>query len=195
MSLGLLACAASGSSATAHCGPFDAKTLAASGVARVYVIGKVVYGCSMRGSGAFRLGRRGICVGAARVDPVIVVGELAVYGLTRCGVDTGSTQVVVRRLTGGKVLRSEPATSPAGVESYQAVGALVAKADGAVAWIGTGQSIVGHGTVKIEVRAANRSAPVRVLDSGSGVRPHSLQLRGSQLSWRDGTTLRTARLS
>jgi hypothetical protein len=189
-----LAAAGAGSSAAAHCGPFDAKTLAASGSVRVYVLGKTVYGCSMRGSGAVRLGTRSSCVGGARVDPVVAAGEFAAYGLSRCGVDTGYTQVIVRRLTDGKVVRSAAATSPPGVESYQSVGSLVLRRDGAVAWIGNGQSIIGHGHV-IEVHKARRRGPVALLDSGLAVRPGSLRLRGSQLTWRHGTALLHARLS
>ncbi len=190
------ACGAAASSAgAAHCGPFDAHTLAASGAARVYVLGKSVYGCAMKGSGAFRLWTRGSCGAGARVDPVVVAGKLAAYGLTRCGVDTGSTALVVRRLTDGKLLRRAPATSPAGVESYQSIGSLVLRRDGAVAWIGTGKSIVSHGDGKIEVYRAGRRGRVQLLDSGSGIRPGSLKLRGSRLSWRHGSSARHAVLA
>ena len=116
-------------------------------------------------------------------------------GLTRCGVDSGSTAVVVRRLTDGKVLRSAVATSPPGVESHQSVGSLVLKRDGAVAWIGTGKSIIGAGTPKVEVYEADRRGPVRLLDSGVAVRPGSLTLHGSKLSWKHGTALRHAMLT
>lgn len=193
----LVACGspAAGSAATAHCGPFDAKTLGASSVARVYAMGNSVFGCSVDGSGAFLLGQRKTCIGAARVAPVVVAREFAAYGLARCGVDTGSTQVVVRRLTDGKIVRVAVATTPPGVESYQSVGSLVLKGDGAVAWIGVGRSLVGHASPKIEVYRANRRGKVQLLDSGLSVRPGSLTLQGSRLSWKNGTAVRHGSLS
>jgi hypothetical protein len=193
----LLACGspAVGSAATAHCGPFDAKTLAASSVARVYAMGNSVFGCSVDGSGAFLLGQRKTCIGAARVAPVVVAREFAAYGLARCGVDSGSTQVVVRRLTDGKIVRAAVATTPPGVESYQSVGSLVLKRDGAVAWIGVGHSLVGHGSPKIEVYRANRRGKVQLLDSGLAVQPGSLTLQGSRLTWKDGAAVRHGSLS
>jgi hypothetical protein len=193
----LAACGSSapGSAATAHCGPFDAKTLAASSVARVYAMGNSVYGCSMDGSGAFLLGQRKTCIGAARVAPVVVARQFAAYGSTRCGIDTGSTQVVVRRLTDGKIVRTAVATSPPGVEAYQSIASLVLRSDGAVAWIGVGRSLVGHGSPKIEVYRANRRGKVQLLDSGPSVRPGSLTLNGSRLTWKNGTALRYGTLS
>ncbi len=189
-----LSVAAPGSKATAACGPAHARTLAVDGAVRVYARGNAVYGCSMRGTRVFRLGQRVTCLGAARIDPVVVAGELAAYGSERCGVDTGSTLVIVRRLTDGKQLRAAPATSPPGVESFQFVRSLVLRGDGAVAWIGTGSSIVSHGSQKIEVHKAGRHGPVVLLDSGAGVRPSSLTLHGSRLTWRDGAGLRHATL-
>ncbi len=189
------ALATTGFAARAACGPGNARTLAVDGVVRVYVIGNKVWGCSMRGTGVFRLGQRATCQGAARIDPVIVAGKFAAYGSERCGVDTGSTVVIVRRLTDGKQFLAAPATSPPGVESFQSVGSLVLRRDGAAAWIGTGRSIVGHGSGKIEVYKADRHGSVVQLDSGAGIRPGSLRLRGSELSWRDGTAVRHATLS
>lgn len=184
----------SSSTAAAACGPAGARTLAASGVARVYVAGKTAYGCSIHGSKPYRLGQRATCLGAPRVDPVQVSGELAAYGLEQCGVDTGSTQVVLRRLTDGRRLRSAPATTSPGVESYQSVGSLVLKSDGAVAWIGDGSSIVRHAH-KIEVYKADSHGSVRLIDAGAAVAPGSLRLRGSKLTWMHGSARRAATLS
>jgi hypothetical protein len=178
----------------AHCGPFDAKTLDASSQARVYAAGNVVYGCAMTGSGSFRLGQRSGCVGAGHVGPVRVAGQLAAYGLTRCGVDTGFAQVTVRRLTDGKRLRRFAATTSPGVESFQSVASLVLRADGAVAWIGTGHSIIAHGTPRVEVYAADHGAPARQVDSGLSIRPGSLTLHGRQLGWKDHGVVRHATL-
>lgn len=186
--------AASGASPHPVCGPAGAQTLAADNVARVYATGQQVYGCAAGAKHAHHLGTQSFCEGAARVGPVVVAGRLAAYGLERCGIDTGSTEVVVRRLSDGKRLRSAPATGPDGVEAYNHVDSLVLKSDGAVAWIGAGGSIVGHTPGVIEVYKADASGVVVRLDSGAAVAGHSLRLHGSLLSWRNGEAVRHANL-
>lgn len=188
------AAAHAGSTTTVACGPKGATTLAASRVARVYVTANRVYGCSRRGTRTFLLGQRATCIQAVRVDPVVVAGTFAAYGSERCGVDTGNTEVIVRRMSDGKTLRSAAATSPPGVESFQSVGSLVLKRDGAVAWIGRGSSIGLH-THKTEVYKADRHGSVQLLDAGVAIRSGSLVLNGSRLSWKHGDTLRHATLS
>ena len=121
-----------------------------------------------------------------------VSGALAAYGSETCGIDTGSTLVIVRRLTDGHELRSAAATGPVGPESYQTVGSVVLKGDGAVAWIGTGHSLGSHHTLT-EVWRADRHGTTR-LDSGVAIRVQSLRLTGSTLRWRDGAETRSAGL-
>jgi hypothetical protein len=174
------------------CGPAGAHTLAVDGVARVYALGSSVFGCANGGSRSYKLGQRKTCVGAARVGPVVVSARLAAYALSRCGVDTGFTQVIVERLTDGVQLRALAATSPPGPESFQSVGSLALKSDGAVAWIGTGSSIVGDRKL-IEVRKADRDG-VKLLDSGGAIDVASLRLHHSRLSWKHGSATRTATL-
>jgi hypothetical protein len=182
-----------GAVAVARCGPATGQTLAADKAARVYALGNTVYGCALGGMRSYRLGQRQTCIGTSRAGPAVTVaGRLAAYGLSRCGVDTGFTQVLVRRLTDGTQLRAVPATSPPGPESFQSVDSLVLKADGAVAWIGTGRSIVGHGKV-IEVRKADRGGAA-LLDSGAAVDSGSLRLRHSKLTWKHGGETRSATL-
>jgi hypothetical protein len=77
-------------------------------------------------------------------------------------------------------------------ESFQAVGSLVLRADGGVAWIGTRSSIVG-GRKLVEVRKADRSGAA-LLDSGPAVDSGSLRLRGSKLTWKHGGRIRSATL-
>jgi hypothetical protein len=194
----LAACASAaahaGSTTTVACGPKGATTLAASRVARVYVTGNRVYGCSRHGTRTLLLGQRATCEGNARVDPVAVEGEIVAYGSERCFVDTGNTAVIVRRLSDGKTLRSAAATSPPGVESFQSVGSLVLKRDGAVAWIGLGSSIGLHNH-KTEVYKADSHGSVQLLDAGGAIRSGSLVLNGSRLSWKHGDTVRHATLS
>jgi hypothetical protein len=176
-----------------RCGPAGAQTLASDKVARVYATGNAVYGCATGAGRSFRLGARRSCVGTSRAGPVFALaGRLAGYGVSRCGIDTGFTQVVVRRLSDGAQLRSLPATGVVGPESYQGVGSLVLRADGGVAWIGTGSSIVG-GRKLIEVRKADRGG-VALLDSGPAVDSGSLRLHGSKLTWKHGGRVRSASL-
>jgi hypothetical protein len=168
--------------------------LAGSGRARVYLSHGVVVGCAGGSQRRFVLGRSGICIGATRVAPVRVVGVLAAYGAERCGVDTGSTQVIVRRLTDGAILTQTLATSTLiGPESYVQVTALVLARDGAAAWISTGASIVGHRHID-EVHAYEHGALHR-LDSGAAIDLYKLKLSGSHLRWKHGASWRTATLS
>jgi hypothetical protein len=192
---------AAGSSTTApagagaaNCGPARARTLAASSVARVYSLGGMAYGCSLGAAKSYNLGQRRTCLGAPLVAPVTVTGDLAAYGLESCGVDTGFTQVIVRRLTDGKQLRSSPATTGLlGPESYQSVDSLVLKGDGAVAWIGIGYSIIAsHRDIEVQKTDAHGQ---RRLDSGSAVKLGSLQLHHSTLIWKHGRATRSATLS
>jgi hypothetical protein len=128
-----------------------------------------------------------------RVAPVAVRGLLVAYGAQRCGVDTGSSQVLVRRLSDGSVLASRPATTTLlGAESYVSVSAIALASDGAVAWISVGASIVSQRRT-IEVHALDRGG-VRRLDAGSAIAPAVLELRGSVLRWRHGGEWRSARL-
>jgi hypothetical protein len=180
--------------ASRDCGPASAKTLAASPLARVYELGKGVYGCTNRAGKSYRIGTSGFCTRADHVGPIAVSGQVAAYGVQRCGVDTGTGQVVVRNLAGGTIVRAAPATSRVpGPEAYQSVGAVVVKADGAVGWIGEARSIIGRGAV-IEVHRYEARGQAK-LDQGAGIALASLRLQGSQLSWTHAGHTRTATLS
>jgi hypothetical protein len=176
------------------CGPSGATTLAASGVARVYASGATVFGCSKHATGAISLGQTRSCIARPQVGPVVLKGELAAYGVRRCGVDTGRASVVVRRLDDRRLLHDSPAvTGRLRPESYMEVGSLVLAPDGSVAWIGTGTSVINPAAKTVEVHEIDRAGS-RLLDSGGQIEPRSLRLRGSQLSWRHGTATRSARL-
>jgi hypothetical protein len=154
-----------------------------------------VFGCSFSGSRSFRLGSAARSIRESRVSPVAVAGNYAAYGLSNFGVDTVRTDLVVRRLTDGKQLRDFPAVRTGVVEGFQMVGSLAIKSDGAVAWIGTEHSIIGHGRALTEVHVAVASASAdRVVDSGPQVVSDSLRLHGSTLSWKHGTEIRHAAL-
>lgn len=175
------------------CGPVKATTLASSAQARVYSLNQTVFGCSVAQGRSFRLGHATRSIRESRVGPVAVAGDLAAYAVTRFGVDTVMADVVVRRLTDGALLRDRSATSRVGPESFQSVGSVVLKADGAVAWIGSQTSIIGRGRGIIQVHAASGSSDA-VLDSGAGIDPSSLRVNGSTLTWRHGGLTRHATL-
>jgi hypothetical protein len=176
------------------CGGAAATTIAADRSARIFRQGRTVYGCAGLGGRSYRLGSTGFCNGSDRIGPIALAGVAAAYGIERCGVDTGTTQVVVRRLNDGKLLHSDSATSRApGPESFQSVGSIVVKANGAVAWIGQSHSIVGHRAL-LEVRRIDRHGAAE-LDHGAGIAVGSLRLHGSRLSWTHAHRGRSATLS
>ena len=176
------------------CGPQAARTIAQSPLARVYESAGNVYGCTDQGGGRVLLGSAGACERGAHIAPVAIAGVVVAYGSETCGIDTGSTLVVTRRLAGGRILAQNPATDGAvAPESYQSVDSLVVIADGATAWIATANSLARRAPV-VQVHSWS-SAGFQLLDSGLGVRTGSLRLRGSTLSWQHGDSVRTATLS
>ena len=175
--------------AAGQCHPSGARIMASDQRIDVYSLGSSVYGCVKSSGKTIRLGSSQLCIATTLVDRAAVGGDLTAYGAERCGVDTGSASVSVLRLSDGKQLHSFAAViGPIGPESYQSVNSLVVKSGGAVAWIATARSIVGHGT-RIEVHANGH-----LLDSGAGIVGSSLRLRGSTLTWRHGTATRSATL-
>src|SRR5207237_411359 len=82
------------SATSGHGQPSGARTIAADREAGIYALRGVVYGCSDRTGKRVRLGSSGSCVGTERAGPVALAAELAGYGLERCGVDTGFSQVL-----------------------------------------------------------------------------------------------------
>jgi hypothetical protein len=131
------------------------------------------------------------------VGPVAVAGDIAAYGLTQFGVDTVAANVVVRRLTDNRLVRSMPATSaPLRPEFVQSVGSLVVKGDGAVAWIATAGSIIGEQVQETEVHRADARGVV-LLSSGqpsAAIDPASLRLRRSTVMWAQAGRSRSATL-
>jgi hypothetical protein len=175
------------------CGDSHGHTLVQNGSARVYTLHGGVYACASPNGVVYHLGSSSVCVGTRRAAPVALAGRLVAYGLESCGVDTGSTEVVVRSLTTGKRLHTDPsATGPRGAESFQSVTSLVVKRDGSDAWISITNSLGGHGSA-IEVHAHSLSG-FTLLDSGIGVDPSSLRLKRSMLSWIHSGQRRSAQL-
>ncbi len=198
-SAALSACAGAGAltgSALANggtpCGPAAARTLASSSHARVYASRGVAFGCAARGGKSFRLGVTGSCIRSDHVGPVVVAGEIAAFASERCGVDTGNTLVVVRNLRDGKRVSASDAAASPGPESFTSVDSLVARSDGAVAWIAQASSIGNHMT-NVDVRRADARGQA-LLDSGGAIVRGSLRLRRSRLTWTHGGQLRSSTL-
>jgi hypothetical protein len=181
-------------STTGTCGRHQGHTLAQSDSARVYSLNNGVYGCAIPNGSVYRLGSASVCQGHGRATPVALAGRLVAYGLETCGIDTGSSVVIVRRLTNGKRLHEDAATTgPVGAESFETVESLVLKPGRSDAWISVTNSVVTHGAT-IEVHKHD-STGTSLLDSGLGIDPHSLRLTGSKLAWRHDGKRRSAILS
>jgi hypothetical protein len=181
-----------GTAPGAVCGPGPAHTLARDAVARVYSSAGNACGCVAGGARSYKLGTTGFCIGAERLQTVRVAGRLAAYSLQTCGIDTGNSTINVRNLRTGAVLVQRPATTKVGVEGFQSIDSLVVKADGAVAWIATANSIGKPTFVRQLQRLDTRG--FAVLDSGRDVNAASLRLDRSRLSWKHATAVRTATL-
>ena len=128
-----------------------------------------------------------------RVGPVAVSGTDAAYGLTSFGIDTISSEVVVRNLAGGHRLHRAAASAVVAPESFQSVDSIVVRADGAVAWISRSSSIVEHRSPALQVWRIDARGQ-SLLDSGGSIVGGSLARSGSLVSWRNGPATRTATL-
>jgi hypothetical protein len=166
-----------------------------------------VYGCT--GKTQFRLGQNVRC--ADCIGPIRVAGVLVAYGRTIGGYDTVTARVTVRSLANGKRLFDSLALregdSPPQGQSAEVVTSLVLVRNGDLGWIAedtfsSPRIIEVH---RAQVCLAHRSQsrprcwhaelPGRtLLDSGPPIHARSLRRRGSDLSWRHGSTMRTARL-
>jgi hypothetical protein len=181
------------SAAGPACGPASARTIASDAVARVYASGGTVDACATGVSHVLRLGAGTGCLGGGSVvEAAVLAGRTVAYALGACGVDTHYVTVNVRRLTDGRTLVSRGATTRTGVESFQAVGSLVVKPDGAVAWVGTANSIGPPHRVRQVERVDRRG--FAILDDSTAIVAASLTLRGSTLTWRHGAQRRTSSL-
>ncbi len=170
-----------------QCSPIGAKTLAHSADAKVYSLRGTAYACAFGVGKSYKLGSTTLCIGTALAGPFAVAGTVVAYGLESCGVDTSSAEVVVRRLTNGHQVHSDPMVSTGLVEQHGSPSAVVVRSDGSDAWIGVERSITGRQLIEVHRHDTRGSA---LLDSGSQVHAASLTLHGSRLSWEHGTQTR-----
>ncbi|MDQ6776084.1 MAG: hypothetical protein M3071_07670 [Actinomycetota bacterium] len=182
--------------ARASCLPQGALTLAADRTAQVFSWHGSVYGCLDATGARQKLGGAAVCnLPPGHVAPVRLVGAIVAYGLEHCGVDTGSSTLVVRNLASAR--RPENLTAGTlrlGPETFVLVQSLVLRGDGAVGWIAVDESLVRTRRSTYEVHRFT-GAKSSLLDSGTGIDPSSLRLVGSRMTWRDGTKARSASLS
>lgn len=191
----LLCCAfPAAAHSSAICGPASAQTLAADGKARVYSQQKSVYGCIRGSRTSYKLGSASGSMAEGRVGPIALAGVDVAYGLAHYGVDVVSAEVVVKRLTDGVVLRDRDAFQGHNKPEYfETVDDIVVKQDGSVAWISSFSSIPSSGKTQTEVLKSDQTSRT-LLDRSATIRRHSLRLRRSALSWKDGSAKRSARL-
>ncbi|MDQ6806542.1 MAG: hypothetical protein M3065_16605, partial [Actinomycetota bacterium] len=177
------------------CLPVGATTLAADRGAVAFSWHGSVYACLAATGARTKLGSATVCnVRPGRVAPVRLVGKFVAYGLASCGVDTGSSDVVIRNLVTGKRLADLTAgTVPRLPESFVLVGSLVLKGDSAAGWIAVDESLVRTRPSSYEVHRFTGGKSF-LLDSGVTIDPSSLQLVGSRMTWQDGTQTRSTKL-
>lgn len=182
------------SGTVARCGPAGAATLAASSEARIYRQGQSVYACAPGHGAPYRIGSAGTCLNSTRIGVASAAGTLAAYAATRCGIDTGSTTIVVLDIASRhKLAGLDSYAGRAAPESYADVGSIVADRSGHAAWIVSEGSIVAHKKT-IEVVRRLRDGG-QVVASGSTIALASLRLRGSTISWTAGAARHTAPLA
>lgn len=160
--------------------------------AQVYGRGGTMFACARRGGARLRLGTTTTCIAHDLAQRVALRGAVVAVASETCGIDTGSTEIIVWRLGRRLPLARGPAAAALHPESYTTVTALLISHRGNAAWIGATHSLGGGGE-QIEVRwlIDGRDS---VLDSGPGIATRSLRLRGTELTWRDGGRDRGAQL-
>jgi hypothetical protein len=186
--------------ASSACPPAGAKPIAADSAGLVYSLNDAVYTCSGYTGRIIKLGSSGLAgPGATTVGPLALAGQYVVYGTHMMGVDNGSSEVLLRRLSTGRVISSASAfPTMLGPESNTTIEAVVLRPSGAFAWTVSGESIIRPNDSNIGVYEANMHpgrSDFKLLDQGRRIAPTSLKLHGAQLSWKHGSTTRHATLN
>jgi hypothetical protein len=132
-----------------------------------------------------------------------LAGPLVGYGANLCDPDTCETDVLVRDLRDDTDGISRYVK--AGPDDTSEVASLRLRSNGAVAWISCSSfnpaDVVDascarpSGRLKRVSVLSSRSTVPRIVDTGARIDPRTFELRGSLLTWRNGTTTRSARLT
>jgi hypothetical protein len=174
------------------CAPRQAHIVMSDRQAQVYARGGTTFACARRGGARLRLGTTASCIAHDLAQRVALRGMVVAVARETCGIDTGSTEIIVWRLGRRLPLARGPAAVALRPESYTTVTALLISRRGNAAWIAATHSLGAAGG-QVEVRSLIDGRDI-VLGSGSDIATRSLRLRGTELTWRDGGTDRSASL-
>jgi hypothetical protein len=131
---------------------------------------------------------------AGSIETIVLAGPVVAYVVHRLtGIDTGSSELIVADVATRRILRSAPVgySVDAGFGGHEALTALVAASDGAVAWISERRS-PQPGGLTVSVHSAPPRGAAVVLDEGPAIDTASLELSGGALVWSDAGVSRTA---
>jgi hypothetical protein len=171
------------SAAASSCVPTSAKTLEASGAARIYSLGATLYGCL-----GTRHTRLGALAGtpsspATRVSRYALAEPYAAVDTVQMGVDNFASRVSVIDLRSGASLASEPAAKPPPrAESFITVTAIALNANGVAAWVAR-IGAIGQSQPSYELHLLEHRSDQTV---SSGTIPIvALALTRTRLSWSE----------
>lgn len=188
-----LALASTACASPASCVPAKAKTLRASGAARIFSQGYTLYGCL--GARTTRLGslRGTVPFPARKITLFALSPRYAALDDVDMGVDTFASTVTLIDLQSGRTVATAPATTPErAAESFVTVTALRVGANGTLAWIGERSAIgMPQRIFEVHALAAGRN---RLLASATNIAPKTLRLRENTVSWQAGGHPMTATL-
>jgi hypothetical protein len=145
-----------------------------------------IYGCAHGSRRSYRLGRviEGSAAGSVGTGPFALAGPVVAYGIEKSFTEGHSfSEVWVRDLSTGKILRKIPDGSPAepGDVGIGETTAIVVKRDGSVAWITRASRQLGG----IQVRSVDATGS-HLLAASPEIEPKSLALAGNTLYWTQG---------
>ena len=141
LALALAILAPVASAATPGCAPAGATILRSSALARVYAVGRTLYGCTAAYTTKLGALQGTVALPAVRITRYLLAGRYVGFDTIQMGVDTFNSTVTLIDLQNG-VRADSPATAPlARPESFRTVTQMAISADGIVAWIGRAAAI------------------------------------------------------
>ena len=128
-------------------------------------------------------------------EHVTLAGAIVAYTDSTHGVDTGSTEIVVRNIASGRTLLIVPGAGSfidACVIRFQEVTDLVVTRRGSIAWLV--RKGAGCKTTAFAVYSAQASGAPALLEEGPAIVPGSLRLSHGAVSWENAGQRKSARL-